>query len=176
MYDHAKELICPEASSSDSSPDALNCPDILPFDPCPVVNDRCTRLENLLKQLRMHWNQHYNEYSNSTTAEMMDPLIFWRTSEISKDMTDLHPYIRAVLATPSSSSISETIFSLSGALKTKSRSAMKPEKLAVMTFFKFNINLFATTDELVDKAYRYMMPSSPEQVVHDTHQVVSHLT
>lgn len=155
------ELLYPNSDVNPlSSPDDIDliCPDSLEVN---IPSERAAkkeRIQSLLLSLRNHWKTKYSKYAKSSLEIHKNPLIFWRDHHYGQTLAELHPYVRAILATPSNSSLSESIFSLSGALKSKSRSCLKPEFLNQMTFVKFNMNtVFPCKESLVEAAFEQII-------------------
>ena len=110
MYQHSKELLFPESSSSGTSPDNNECPDQNLLDSSVLDANQFDQIRNCLRLIRTFWQRSFRLFFTSQDEQVLDPLLFWNRSEFSPKVSLLHPYIQAVLATPSSSSMSETFF------------------------------------------------------------------
>ena len=154
MKTDAVELLCPRQNcpSSDSSSDSSSESSSSDVE---ISDYQQRQVCSSLKLLRKHWKKNIKRLSQN--KDYINPSKWWSTDEFEQTISNLHPYVRAVLSTPGVSSLSESIFSLSGSLKSSRRANLNPEKLCQMICISININtLFSNMSDFVTVTEKHL--------------------
>ena len=123
---------------------------------CSTAEETKSKMYRSLEELRKNWIQFGHTIDETPLLE------FWSAPPLG--LYHLQPLAKMMLAIPASSAASESVASVMGRIKTKTRSNLLPHSLIAEVTISLNRTLFDSEDDLIQRAIHFMQnPTGPEE-------------
>ena len=130
--------------------------------------DTKAHLENLVASeadvLRGYWKTNFTKGKcfMEDSWKIVDPILFWTTDNVVKNLNTIFPAVRVLLSIPGSSARIESAFSHAGIVKSKLSNRMSAERLEQILFVRLNISkLYPEENDFVDEVCKKYSPKIP---------------